>query len=111
MDQGRMDSAESRPTKADETAAIACALPDSKFVSRAEQVIADFSQGLLQVEELNDGYALRFPGSEGWITRLVDFISGERSCCPFFAFELAFEPEGGSVWLRLHGAGVKQFLE
>ena len=75
------------------------------------RVIAEFSQSLRQVEELEDGYALRFPDSEGWIAKLVDFIVYERSCCPFFAFELVFEPEGRGVWLRLRGDGVKEFLE
>ncbi|MFQ5552868.1 MAG: hypothetical protein ACE5EW_04035 [Thermoplasmata archaeon] len=90
---------------------MACALPDTAFLRRAEQVIADFSQGLDQVVELTDGYALRFPGSEGWIAKLVDFVVYERDCCPFFVFELAFEAEGGPVWLRLRGDGVKEFLE
>jgi hypothetical protein len=40
----------------------------------------------------------------------VDFFSSERICCPFFAFELIFEPNLGSIWLRVRGAeGVKVF--
>lgn len=88
-----------------------CALSGGALLSRVEGVIADFSRGLDQVVELSDGYALRFPGSAGWIAKLVEFVVHERDCCPFFAFELAIEANGGPVWLRLRGVGVKQFLE
>lgn len=90
---------------------LECGLPDEAFRTRAREVYSDFVAGLEQLEELPDGYALRFPGSEAWIDKLLGFIVTERDCCPFFTFELAFEARGGPVWLRLRGEGVKEFLE
>ncbi|MDX1534151.1 MAG: hypothetical protein R3291_00835 [Thermoplasmata archaeon] len=88
-----------------------CALPDAALSRRVKEVVEDFSTGLNRVEELANGYALRFPGTAGWIAKLADFIAYERRCCPFFAFELAVEPAGGPVWLRLRGTGVKELLD
>ncbi|MFW6201276.1 MAG: hypothetical protein ACOC8B_01745 [Gemmatimonadota bacterium] len=68
-----------------------------------------------EVRELDDGFALRYPGGDGVPDRLqmlADFIKGERECCPFFRFEVELEPEGGPIWLRLRGRpGVKEYLE
>jgi hypothetical protein len=42
----------------------------------------------------------------------MEFIAVERKCCPFFAFELVFEPQEGPMWLRLKGPeGVKSFIK
>ncbi len=60
-------------------------------------------EGCLQAYELDDGYEFRFPGSQEWATRLTEFIVFERACCPFFAFELVFEPEGGQIRLGIRG--------
>jgi hypothetical protein len=33
------------------------------------------------------------------------------ACCPFFTFELTFEPDSGPIWLRVRGQeGVKEFI-
>jgi hypothetical protein len=38
-------------------------------------------------------------------------VVAERSCCPFFRFELVFEPGGGEILLRVSGPeGTKQFI-
>jgi hypothetical protein len=61
--------------------------------------------------ELEDGYAFRFPGDTIWAARLLQFVTSERECCPFFTFELVFEPGQGPIWLRLRGPeGVKEFI-
>jgi hypothetical protein len=41
---------------------------------------------------------------------VAEWIALERRCCPFFRFQLDVEGETGPVWLRLTGAGVKEFL-
>ncbi len=90
---------------------IACNLSAAEMAAR-ERELADsvFSQAE-QVEELADGYALRFPGSDEWANRLLQFITFERACCPFFSFELGFEPNQGPIWLRIHGPeGVKEVI-
>jgi hypothetical protein len=63
------------------------------------------------VDELEDGYELRFPGSAEWAIKLTEFIASERECCPFFAFELALEPGTGPIRMRVRGPeGVKDLF-
>src|SRR5713226_1127091 len=90
---------------------LACTLTESERVTRKEEVNSLFKH-VQQVNELADGYALRFPGGDTWANELVQFINFERACCPFFTFALVFEPEQGSIWLHLRGReGVKGIIE
>jgi hypothetical protein len=89
---------------------IACSLTAAEQAERGEewaQLLADADQ----VTELVEGYALRFPNRDAWITRAVEVIIAERKCCPFFGFSLVFEQNGGPVWLHISGPGeVKAFI-
>jgi hypothetical protein len=77
---------------------------------RGAAIAADIAGGYDTVRELPDGYALRFSDPAA-PEKLFAFINAERRYCPFFTFELAFEPDNGPVWLRLRGAeGVKAFV-
>ncbi len=64
-----------------------------------------------EIRPLPDGYGFRLPSRQDTILLSAEFIARERLCCPFFAFELAVEPEDGPLWLRLRGPeGVKDFI-
>lgn len=90
---------------------IACHLPEPALVQRQQELKATLFQRVTAVQELADGYALRFPGDETTAETLLTFIQFERRCCPFFHFELSFEPAQGPIWLRLRGGeGVKEFI-
>jgi hypothetical protein len=90
---------------------IACSLSQHERVERGEDV-GDLFKGVQQVRELADGYAYRFQGNEEWARKILKFIAGERSCCPFFTFELGFEPDEGPIWLHIRGPeGVKEFMK
>lgn len=90
---------------------IACTLGDVDRRQRGEEIARLLRDGKPVARRLPDGYALRFPDGESWATRLLAFIMGERACCPFFTFELMFEPGQGSIWLHLHGpAGTTDFV-
>ena len=90
---------------------LACTLTESELVTRSAEV-KDLFKHVQQVDELADGYALRFPGDDTWANTLLQFITFERACCHFFTFALLFEPEQGSIWLHLRGPeGVKAIVE
>src|SRR5579859_6746835 len=92
-------------------APLACSLSESELVTRTVEV-SELFKGVQQVEELADGYALCFPGGDRWASELVQFITFERGCCPFFTFGLVFEPKQGSIWLHVRGPeGVKAMIE
>ena len=90
---------------------LACTLTESEQQTRNIE-LNDLFKHIQQVNELPDGYALRFPGDDTWANTLIQFITYERACCPFFTFALIFEPQQGSIWLHLRGPeGVKAIIE
>ncbi len=89
---------------------IACALTDRELAIRGHEIEQTLG-GRLEMQPLPNGFALRFPGDDAWASRLLAFIAAERACCPFFTFELLFEPRQGPIWLHLRGpAGTKEFV-
>lgn len=64
------------------------------------------------MRELPDGYAFRLPSDEAMMQKTMEWVVMERRCCPFIAFALEIEREGGPLWLKLSGReGVKPFLK
>ena len=91
---------------------IACTLPTSDLAQRLDNTIIALFQQADGRQELEDGYRFRFPGTDEWADQLLDFVKFERNCCAFFAFDLAFEPNRGPIWLALRGSdGVKAFVK
>jgi hypothetical protein len=69
-----------------------------------------FSQ-IQEFRELPNGYEFRLAEGPNLISRLAEFVSLEKLCCPFLNFMIEIEAEGGPVWLRLTGReGVKAFI-
>jgi hypothetical protein len=89
---------------------LACLLTGDDLTARGE-VVQPLIASYQKLEELEDGYAFQFPGESEWIERVVSFVAEERQCCPFFTFELQYEPDLGPIWLRLRGsAEIKALL-
>ena len=89
---------------------LACSLTGEALAARGE-VVRPLMASYQKLQELEDGYAFQFPGGSEWIQRVVSFVAEERQCCPFFTFELQFEPNLGPIWLRLRGsAEIKTLL-
>jgi hypothetical protein len=65
-----------------------------------------------EVRELENGYAIGFPGDNKTLMEVAEFVSRERRCCPFFTFEIKISEEGKPLWLSLTGSkGVKAFIQ
>lgn len=97
-------------TPAAEETPIACNLTGAELAERGDEVKNLFDE-TEEVRELEDGYAFRFSGSDAMAPRLLEFTLEERRCCPFFTFELVFEPKLGAIWVHLRGsAAVKEFV-
>jgi hypothetical protein len=72
----------------------------------------ELKDSLEDVEELEDGFAVRFPARPMLFLRLSEWIELERACCPFLRLGVRFENPGKRIRLELRGpAGVKEFLE
>ena len=93
------------------TLPIACSLTEPELRGRRSAVLQKVGRAVLEVVELADGYAYRFPSDDEWLGELVNLVRLERKCCPFLAFKISVEPGGGPVWLELTGpGGAKEFL-
>ena len=91
---------------------IACTLSEEELAVWSRDVFNGLRSGAEQINELPDGYELRFSGRAEWIAKLAEFITNERACCSFFRFELIVEPNGGPISLRLRGPeGVKELVK
>jgi hypothetical protein len=93
---------------------IACNLNalDREQRRRYQSLTAQLRAAVQETRELPDGYSFRLPSDEEMIQRTAEWITLERRCCPFIAFELEVGREGGPLWLSLTGReGVKPFLK
>ena len=90
---------------------IACLLSEREAAIRGEELAGGLFAAVEEVVELPDGYGYRFSSDGSQLEPLLEFIAAERRCCPFLTFELAFDPYGGPLWLRLRGSPrVKAFI-
>jgi hypothetical protein len=90
---------------------IACNLIGPEFAARKDAITGDLFAHVVRIEELPDGYAYHFPATAPWPAKVLEFVETERECCPFFTFEIVFEPNGGPLLLRLRGsAEIKEFI-
>jgi hypothetical protein len=63
------------------------------------------------VRELPDGYEFEFPADSVTYHLIVEWVAGERLCCPFFDIDLRLNREAGPAYLRLSGReGTKEFI-
>jgi hypothetical protein len=113
MNLGLLDREE--PTMTDneiQQAEIACKLLGAEFHERKQAITRDLFAHAELVEELPDGFAYRFPSADPWPAKVLEFVAAERQCCPFFTFEIVFEPNDGPIWFRLRGsAEIKRFIK
>lgn len=111
-DESRQRQVREAENSLSEALPIACRLDDTGLATRLESLRQDLFTGVEERQELERGYAFRFPGDGGWAVKIAGFAATERECCAFFRFELTFEPELGPIWLKLTGPdGVKEFIE
>jgi hypothetical protein len=90
---------------------IACLLSEREQAQRAEEAHQNLFPGMMAVEELSDGYGYKFPADDEWTAKVWAVVAAERQCCPFFTFEVIFEPHGRGLWLRFRGSEqIKTFV-
>jgi hypothetical protein len=68
-------------------------------------------QAIQHVHEVENGYEFIFPNETELISKIGDFISAERLCCPFLKFTLIVMSSGEPISLSLTGPdGTQEFL-
>ena len=88
-----------------------CKLTTSELQKRKETVLKSLKNQVLKQQELENGYAFKFPGTDEILDELNEFIKTERACCNFFVFGLSISGDKSEAWLELAGPeGVKDFI-
>ena len=79
---------------------------------RHRELGAALTERLVGVDELEDGFALRYAADSAFFMGLAEWATLERQCCPFLTFGLRLPSGEGEMELRpTGGEGVKAFLE
>lgn len=77
--------------------------------ARHQRLSKALRSGVEEEKELRDGYAFRL--APRMFMTVAEWVSLERRCCPFFAFELEQSKDNGPLWLRITGAkGANEFM-
>lgn len=91
---------------------LSCKLSPPEIRERKETVLASLKTQMLEKQELPDGFAFKFPGTDAVLDELAEFIKTERQCCDFFIFGLSVSGDKSEAWLQLTGPeGAKEFIE
>jgi len=68
-------------------------------------------QTMQGIHEVPNGFEFIFPSGTSSMTKLAEFISNERLCCPFLEFTLRITPNAEPIFLALTGPkGTQEFL-
>ena len=90
---------------------IACSLTSEELQERRSTLLQRVRLAVLEVKELQDGYAYTFPSASEWLSEVAGMIDLERQCCPFLRFRLTVEENDGALLLEMTGPeGTKEFL-
>ena len=94
---------------------IACARVEDAIApevkNRHREIWGIVERSALGIDELETGYAIRFPLEDILFLSLAELITYERLCCPFLHFALELKPDDEEVNLRFTGGvGVKEYL-
>ncbi len=91
---------------------LLCNLTESQMTLRKDSVLNTLKILILEKQELENGYAFRFPGTDQMMDSLTTFIKSERKCCTFFVFGLFASSNMDELWLKLSGPeGTKEFID
>jgi len=77
------------------------------------QTTTQLLQSVQNIREVENGYEFIFPnpGSSEILTKMAEFISNERRCCPFLKFTLTIDTDPQPIALILTGPeGTQEFL-
>src|SRR5215213_5215296 len=75
------------------------------------QTTTELIQAVQSVQDIENGYEVRFPNETEFISKIAEFISNERLCCPFVEFTLNVVSNSELVFLSLTGPlGTQEFL-
>jgi hypothetical protein len=68
-------------------------------------------EAVQDVQEVRNGYQFVFTNETELISKIAEFVSNERLCCPFLKFSLDVSSDSEPISLSLSGPeGTQEFL-
>lgn len=99
-------------TDTESTPSVACTISDEQRAERAERVRSVLADGYVDVTERENGYTLRFDGSDETLAALATFVANERQCCSFAEYSVGVSPPYEETRLTITGPdGTKSLFE
>jgi len=90
---------------------LTCKLTSPELQLRKSTVLAGLKAQILGKDETEDGFRLKFNGTDEMIGVLIEFIKTERQCCDFLSFHLSIGNDTSHLLLELSGPkGAKEFM-
>jgi hypothetical protein len=95
-----------------DSSGIYCIPTSAELQARKTSVVSDLKNQILEQKELDNGYALKFCGSDSMLDDLVNFIRTERMCCSSFNFNLNVGRDKSEIWFEIRGPEkAKEFIK
>lgn len=99
-------------TSKTDSVALVCKLTPEQQQKRSEELRNTVFKKFEKLNELPDAVELIYSDAKTYAPVLVEFITTERACCPFFTFDLKFEPNSDKVALTIGGsAKIKEVIK
>lgn len=90
---------------------LVCRLDSAAKFERAQRLKKELFSHLMTIEELEDGYAMKFPAKEQMMVLIHEHVRTEWQCCPFFEFVLRYPSDHGPLEVHFKGGPrVKKML-
>ena len=78
-----------------------CRLDEERQKRRQREVVEPLVEAATDVRVDDDGVTFSYAPDTEILRALVAFVDVERTCCPFFGFELRVAPDGGPMRLTI----------
>lgn len=77
-------------------------------LKRHQDLVPQLAASVSETRELPNGYAFKFSGK---FEAAGEWLDGVRRCCPTLDYQVEFQRQAGTAWLRVTGgAGAKEFI-
>jgi len=82
--------------------------PDPALALRRHMLVSSLFKYVMEIQELEDGYAFKFRRSELLTRGIADYIVFEGQHSPQLTFVLVAEPNDGALWLQVRGSEIEK---
>ena len=84
--------------------ALQCSLTDEDLLERKQVLKESVFSKVTRKEEKTNGFVYYFKDEEGLLNDALEFIQKEKSCCPFFKFDVSILPFDHGFAIQISGS-------